>query len=156
MASEHIPLWQTYVANLKREHDIELADAERRVSEAHQALAQRPEKIVEKYINQQDIVAAEEKADRAFRSRQVAWRALSELGMAHTELPGDRCRCGKHRRSCNEAAVVTSVAGLPAWEARQAAEHRAGRRHFLPDGHPALLDHRWSSDAEAEDFDQAQ
>ena len=71
-------------------------------------------------------------------------------GLLHAELDGERCRCGKARRSCPEAAIVDGVHGSRAWEARQKEEARGGRRHYLPDGHPALVDHRWHSKADPE------
>ncbi len=114
------------------------------VAEAKARLDERPEKIVEKYINEADIAAARAEAARAFRSREYSWEALSALGLLHAELPEGGCRCGKRRReNCPEAALVEGVVGLRAWEARQAQEYRAGRRHFLPDGHPSLIDHTW-------------
>ncbi len=88
-------------------------------------------------------------AQRAFQSRSYAWRHLSALGLLHAELDGERCKCGKARRSCPEAAIVDGVHGLRAWEARQAEEARGGR---LPDGHPALVDHRGQSTADPEDW----
>ncbi len=86
----------------------------------------------------------------AFQSRSYAWYHLSALGLLHAELDGERCRCGKVRRSCPEAVLVDGVHGLRAWEARQVKEARAGHRHHLPDGHPALVDHRWLSTADPE------
>jgi hypothetical protein len=150
MASEHIALWRSYVDAVEAEGQARLAEAEARVAKAQAELAARPEKVVEKYVNDGEIVAARAEGDRAFRSREYAWRALSALGVLHVELPDDRCRCGKHRRSCAEAALVEGIVGLRAWEARQAAEARAGRTHYLPEGHPALIDHTWQGEAPEE------
>lgn len=144
MSTEHIPLWQEYVAAVEAEGRQAVAEVEARLARVQEELRQRPERVVEKYINQEDVQAAKDEASRAFRSREMAWRELSAVGILHTELEREKCRCGKSRRLCPEAAIVESVRGLPAWEARQAAEHRAGRPHYLPDGHPALIDHRWS------------
>lgn len=143
MSTEHIPLWAEYVAEVQAEAQRLVAEADGRAARAQAELAERPERVVEKYLNEEEVRTARSEADRAFRSREHAWHDLSALGLLHTELDGDRCRCGKDRRSCPEAAIVDAVRGLGAWESRQAAEHRAGRRHFLPEGHPALIDHRW-------------
>lgn len=152
MASDHIPLWREYVASVEEEWGRRLADAEQRVTEAKAELARRPEKIVEKYVNEEDISAARAEAERAFVSREYAWRAMSALGVLHAELPEGECRCRKSRRSCAEAELVEGVIGLRAWEARQAAEYRAGRRHFLPEGHRALIDHTWEGEEEPEEL----
>lgn len=152
MAKEHIPLWERYVAQVEAEGAARLAEAEGRVTRAQAELARRPERIVERYINEGDMQVAQAEAQRAFQSRSYAWHHLSALGLLHTELDGERCRCGKVRRSCPEAVLVDGVHGLRAWEARQVKEARAGHRHCLPDGHPALVDHRWLSTADPEDW----
>jgi len=152
MAKEHIPLWQGYVAQVEAEAGERLAEAEGRFARAQRELAERPERIVEKYINEADMQAAKAEAQRAFQSRSYAWQNLSALGLLHAEMDGARCRCGKVRRSCSEASLVDGVAGLRAWEARQAEEARAGRGHYLPNGHPAVVDHRWQSTAKPEDW----
>jgi hypothetical protein len=126
------------------------------VAHAQAELAKRPERLVERYINESELQAAKAGAQRAYQSRSYAWHHLSALGLLHAELDGERCKCGKARRSCPEAAIVDGVHGLRAWEARQAEEARGGRRHYLPDGHPALVDYRWHSTANPEDWTVSQ
>lgn len=152
MATEHIPHWERYVSQVEAEGAARLDEAEERLARAQAELVKRPERIVERYIDASDLQAAKSEAQRAFQSRSYAWHHLSALGLLHAELDGERCRCGKARRSCPEAAIVDGVHGLRAWEARQADEARRGNRHYLPDGHPALVDHRWSSAADPEDW----
>jgi hypothetical protein len=153
MASEHVPLWQAYVQAVEAEAATNLSEAEARTEQARRQLEARPERVVEKYLNEADIVAAKHQAQRAYTSREYAWQALSALGLLHVEQPEGQCRCGKVRRSCAEAQLVNGVNGLRQWEARQAEAHRQGHRHYLPDGHPALIDYRWQAGVEAEDWD---
>lgn len=70
MAKEHIPLWERYVAQVEAEGAARLAEAEGRVTRAQAELARRPERIVERYINEGDMQAVRQRRSaRSSRGR---------------------------------------------------------------------------------------
>jgi hypothetical protein len=120
-----------------------LAGGLRRViAEREQELADRPEKIVDKYIDVGELNEARAEAERAFRSRENAWQALVEIRLLHREVDDSKCRCGQRMDRCEVAVIVDRYPGVASWEAEQIARLKRGERHALPDGHPEILDRR--------------
>ena len=108
-----------------------------------QKLRDRPERIVERYVDQQELEDARAEAVRAFRSREKAWQALCEIRLIHREGTPGRCRCGQRLDACKIAQIVDRYPGLELWENEQYRRLRNDQDHMLPDSHPAVLDPRW-------------
>jgi hypothetical protein len=53
---------------------------------------------VDRYVDFDALHAARSEAERAFRSREMAWRALVEVRLLHQEEGDRQCRCGLIRR----------------------------------------------------------
>lgn len=139
----HIELWQALARDEKRKHDVEVENLVGRISDLEQELSNRPEKVVERYVDLQVLQEAEAEAQRAFRSRENAWQALCEVRLIHREGEPGRCRCGLRIDKCKVALIVDRYPGLEKWEMEQISRLRMDLDHRLPDGHPAVLDPNW-------------
>jgi hypothetical protein len=138
----HIDLWSSLVRSEQLEHDKELARLREKISNLEHELNERPERIVERYIDEQELKSARDEAQRAFRSRENAWQALCEIRLIHREGELGRCRCGERLDTCKIAGIVDRYPGLEQWEKEQYQRLRNHQDHGLPDGHPAVLDPR--------------
>jgi hypothetical protein len=139
----HIELWRAVVRSRQRDHDAKEAQLMSRISELEQKLRDRPEKIVERYVDLQELNEARDEARRAFRSRENAWQALCMVRLLHREGQPAQCRCGLRLDRCETAQIVNHYPGLEKWEKEQIHRLRNGCDHNLPDGHPVILDPRW-------------
>jgi len=144
----HLEMWTDFARALRRDYRDKEAELRRTVSGLEQQLLDRPEKIVERYIGQDEIDEAREEAERAFRSREMAFRALCEVRLLHREGQPGQCRCGLRLDRCPMAEIVDRYRALEKWEIEQYRRLKAGKTHNLPDGHPALLDPRWTPEGE--------
>jgi hypothetical protein len=140
----HIELWRSLARVQRRDQDAEAERLRRQILELEQELRDRPEKIVDRYVDRQELEHAKAEGDRAFRSRENAWQALCEVRLIHREGEPGRCRCGQRLDSCKIAQIVDRYPGLEQWERDQYLRLRNGQNHMLPDGHPAVLDRHWS------------
>lgn len=140
---KHTELWRSLVQSQKRDHDAHAARLGEEISLLRKQLDERPEKIVERYVDQQELDAARAEAQRAFQSRENAWQALCQVRLIHREGESGYCRCGKRMDNCKIVKIVDRYPGLEAWEKEQYQRLRDGRDHRLPDGHPAVLDPNW-------------
>ncbi|HUZ53113.1 MAG TPA: hypothetical protein VMU94_11370, partial [Streptosporangiaceae bacterium] len=100
----HIDLWRSLSRFEQRQHDAEVSRLGIQISQMEEELRDRPEKIVERYVGQDEIDEANEEAQRAFRSRENAFRALCEVRLIHREGEPGRCRCGQRLDTCKMAA----------------------------------------------------
>lgn len=91
---EHIEMWRSFVSAQQSDHDAQVKLLRQQISELEKALSERPEKIVERYIGQEELDDAKAEAERAFRSRENAWQALCEIRLIHREGESGHCRCG--------------------------------------------------------------
>jgi hypothetical protein len=144
--AEHLAWWQAQFDQSRTEAAASKATLEGRLDalQAHleSEMRNRPERIVEKWINREVIDAAEAKAESAYRSRERAWQGLCELRLLHREGTGGRCRCGARRDQCAEAEILDAYPGIVRWEAEQIARLRRHQPHALPPNHPVVLDPR--------------
>ncbi len=140
---KHIELWQALVRDEKRKQDAEVEKLRTQISGLQQELSDRPERVVERYIDLDELRKAQDEAERAFRSREKAWQALCEIRLIHREGNPGRCRCGVRLDSCKIAQIVDRYPGLEKWEKEQINRLRNYEDHRLPDGHPAVLDPTW-------------
>src|SRR5262249_15912877 len=127
----------------QRKHAAEVDRLRRQISQQEQELRDRPTRIIERYVDRQELDDAKAEADRAFRSRENAWQALCEIRLLHREGVSGRCGWGKRLDRCDIAAIVDRYPGLERWEKEQIQRLRNNLDHKLPDGHPAVLDPRW-------------
>lgn len=157
--AEHLTLWRDYVRDLEQEHADVVDGLRRRIQGLEQQLAERPEKIVEKWLNQDIVETAQAEAQRAFRSRARAWGGLLSVRVRHHETVNGRCRCSKPMKDCLDAQTVSLYGGLDKFENEQVALLRQGRRNDLPADHPARIDPKWKGVAERDlyedDVDEA-
>jgi hypothetical protein len=138
---EHIKLWRALLAGRRREHARMTADLKAQMADLEERLRNGP-----RTIGLYQIQAAQEEAQRAFRSRENAWQALCEVRLLHREAADGRCRCGARFDRCAEAQIVDRYPALVKWENEQYDRLRRGLIHALPDGHPAVLNPRWRPD----------
>jgi hypothetical protein len=139
----HIELWRVFLHSQQCDHNAKETLLQTRISDLEQELYDRPERIVERYVDLEELNEARGEARRAFRSRENAWQALCLVRLLHREgLPGE-CRCGLRLDRCETARIVDHYPGLEKWEREQVRRLRNGYDHNLPDGHPAVLDPRW-------------
>ena len=135
----HVKIWQEELArqleSLAERHSSEVASIAKE-------LADRPVRVVERNLDQGTVDEALGQRDAAFRSRDLAYQALCEVSLIHRDRGSGYCRCGLRTDRCETLPLVTWRA-LGEWERKQVARKRAGQPHFLPQGHPALLDPRW-------------
>lgn len=139
---EHLQLWQALTERQSREHAQEASALRTRITELEQELRSRPERLVDRHVDLNELQAARSEADRAFRSREMAWQALVEIRLLHREEDDGQCRCGLRLDRCRVAQIVDRYPALQRWEKEQIERVRRGEAHALPDGHPALLDRR--------------
>jgi hypothetical protein len=138
---EHIKLWRVLLADRQREHASVTADLKAQMAELEERLRNGP-----RTIGLDQIQAAQDEAQRAFRSRENAWQALCEVRLLHRKDADGRCRCGERFDRCAEAQIVDRYPALVKWENEQYDRLRRGLIHALPDGHPAVLNPRWRPD----------
>lgn len=113
-----------------------------RIDALEQELRDRPERVVDRYVDLDKLQLVQAEAERAFRSREHAWQALTEVRLLHREDDDGHCRCGTRADRCPIAAIADRYPALKAWEDEQVDRLRRGESHALPDGHPAVLDRR--------------
>jgi hypothetical protein len=132
---------------LRREYE----HTRQQLAAARQDLADRPVRIEVRVENlDQEIVgAALEAADDAYRRRDVAMGALSDLRLLHGKRKDDRtrCECGKSYLKCDAAQIVESFEGLAMWERSQAERAWLGEFSYLRHDHPARDDRNRLDDA---------
>lgn len=114
-----------------------------RLASLQQVLDDRPEKQVVKYVNLDKLEEATREQERAFRSRQNAWQALSEVRVFHRERDPGQCQCGARYEKCKVAEIVDRYPALAKWEATEVAKLRRGQPSGLPENQIARLDARW-------------
>lgn len=141
---EHLQLWAAYVEHVQTESNTLVAVLRAEVDAKQAELEARPEKIVPMYIDAQELQEARDRADRAFQSRDRAYRTLIEIRVDHRELDSGRCRCGKRFDQCSVGQLLAGYAGLLGWERNQVERAGQGLHHRLPENHPSLVDPRWA------------
>jgi hypothetical protein len=151
MNTEHVKAWEALTARRSSEHAAQLSQLRVEIAQVRQELVSRPEKIVDRYIEADVLEAAQNEAQRAFRSRENAWQALTEVRLLHRETDDVKCRCGVRIDRCAVAKIVERYPGLRRWEEEQVSRLRRGEPHALPDAHPAVLDRRWLLPGEYDD-----
>jgi hypothetical protein len=77
---EHIKLWRALLADRQREDARVTADLKAQMAELEERLRNGP-----RTIGLDQIQAALEEAQRAFRSRENTWQALCEVRLLHRE-----------------------------------------------------------------------
>lgn len=141
---QHVELWANTATALLEERDAdhtrEVARFQAEIAGRDKQLADRPERVVYQNLDQQTVWEAEEQRDHAFRSRDQAFRTLTEIRLLHREADGGSCRCGT--RGCPVFEILGGYRALESWEAKQIERMKKGRDHLLPPGHPAVLDRR--------------
>lgn len=147
---EHLVLWAAYAGHVQALGEQTAAELRALLASKDAELANRPEKIVDRYVDADKLEDARTEADRAFRSRDRAYRALIAIRIQHRELDDRKCRCGLKFDQCNIGQALGSYPGLLGWEKRQIERARRDEPHQLPDNHPALLDRRWTETARDE------
>jgi hypothetical protein len=140
---DHIELWRALLNARVQKLGKEIADLKDQLATARRDLDERPEKEILKYVGEGEIRAAQEEAQRAFASRQQAWRALSEIQCVHRERNNGRCQCGRPFEQCTEAKVLAGYPVLAEWVRSEMERLNRGLPCDLPAGHPARLDSRW-------------
>jgi hypothetical protein len=139
----------------RRRFEAERRTSERRIGELEEELARRP--VVEISLDKEVVACALADCDEAYRKRDVALSALSELRVMHHEQakqPG-QCTCGERRAKCAIAKLV-DIEYVKRWEEKQAERMSQGFGHMLPPNHPRMLDRRVGNDeGRPESIDEA-
>jgi hypothetical protein len=144
---------QHHFAMLRREYATareRMVEARREVRDMEHELAMRPVVTRVRVENLDKIIVDEALKDRdeAYRRRDVAMGALSDIRRIHHKNPDNRehCICGKVYKQCEIAWIADRWDGVLAWERSQAGRAYRGERHYLEYDHPALKDRDYFRD----------
>lgn len=140
--TEHLQMWITLDQHHQDRAASQVALLQGDLEGMRAQLDARPERLVEKYLDADVLVEARRTAERAFSSRERAWRTLVQVRLLHHEVENGRCRCGRRADQCDVAQLLADYRALNGWEQQQVARCRCGLAHGLPSGHPATLDRR--------------
>jgi hypothetical protein len=121
----HIQVWRELASTQRRSHRAEATLLKDRIAELEQELRARPEEIIERYVDRDELDGARAEAERAFRSRENAWQALCEVRLVHREGEPGRCRCGQRLDRCKVAMIVDRYPGLEKGRTSRFAGHEA-------------------------------
>ena len=145
---DHRDLWAEDARELAEQNANKLAaeqaSTETLRTQLAEEIAKRPPHVVHRNLDQEIVHEAEAERDSAYRSRDQAFQALSEVWLLHRDAGSDRCRCGRKFSQCDTAAIVNRYRALEQWERRQWERRRQRRDHMLPRNHPAVTDPRWT------------
>ena len=115
----HINLWRSLGQKQAQEHRAEAAQMREQIAHLEQELAERPVREVQRLVDADELQKYKDEADRAFRSREVAWQGLCEIRLRHREGEAGRCRCGLRMDRCQIAEIVGKYPALVKWEMEQ-------------------------------------
>ncbi|WP_129590483.1 hypothetical protein [Cryobacterium aureum] len=93
---------------------------------------------------QNDLVKRAERNTELAR-RQIDWAmaGIWRIETLHHDSATQKCSCGRTAGSCAESAAINPLRqALRGWEKKNVALLQAGRRHGLPEDHPAVLAQR--------------
>ena len=155
-SDEHIAAWRSVVERHDRAHARQVEELQGEIAALKAEMAARPERVVMRYIDQDEMYAAKSEADRAFRGRDRAFQVLCLIRLEHRESDGGKCRRGRRFDDCMEAKLVSNYPALVHWEKRQIARERRDLDHELPHTHPALLDPRWNEWGDWQEWEEAE
>ncbi|WP_146066090.1 hypothetical protein [Cryobacterium sp. Y82] len=93
---------------------------------------------------QNDLVKrAERNTELAHRQFDWAMAGIWRIEALHHDAATQKCSCGRTAGSCAESAAIDPLRqALRDWEKKNLGLLQAGRRHGLPDDHPAALAQR--------------
>lgn len=158
--TDHVGLWHSELALAKEHHEEVIAQLQTEIKRRnHQIASQRTEiadlqeavragvesaplPAVERWFADEQVVAAHNQRDSAYRSRDHAYRALWATHRLHHEdyAREGHCSCGRRLNQCKELAATSSVAHtLDKWEEDQVERIQLGQPDGLPADHPAVL-----------------
>ncbi len=136
---DHLRIWAGVVA--ERDHRIDKLSEE--VVKREDELAARPVRIVVENLDMHQVEEATAERDRAYQSRDRAYRLLSAAALLHEEGKKGLCTCGKSFRGCEVGQLLEEEGrGLRDWELKQRQRMEDGFSHWLPAHHPLVLDQR--------------
>jgi hypothetical protein len=157
---DHVKLWQSELA-IAREGHAEaihrlrevIQDQEERIAESRtkvgdleaavrEGFQNAPLPAVERWWKDEQVTAAYQQRDAAYRSRDWLFRALWAIDNLHhpEEKHRDQCSCGLRASSCKILIVLDPVTeSLIRWEQAQVERLRKGHPESLPDNHPEVL-----------------
>jgi ribosomal protein L44E len=154
---QHLEQWQEdferqqqmYEARQRRrdaEKDKVISELQATIEKLEVEIRSKPFQIVEKNLDQETVDEAEAERDKAYAARDRAYQALAELRVRHHDTGHGLCKCGKRIGICEDTEVLNSEMPFLRWEARQTeiARRRGEYASRLPDGHPGLINPRWS------------
>ncbi|WP_104199181.1 hypothetical protein [Cryobacterium sp. Y29] len=93
---------------------------------------------------QNDLVKRAER-NTALARRQIDWAmaGIWRIETLHHDSAMQKCSCGRTAGSCAESAAIDPLRqALGDWETKNVALLQSGRRHGLPEDHPAALAQR--------------
>lgn len=155
-ADMHHQIWQEHererIESLIETYEARLRERDGEVETLRQELNERPVQVVEKWVDADVLEAAHEFARRAYASREHAFRQLCLIHMAHHELRGERCSCGRSIADCDVVGVVEGYRALLRWERTQEEREERGLPHGLPYEYVRKLGRR-ADDDDPHEFD---
>jgi hypothetical protein len=128
----------------KRDEHIEQLRAA--IGQLEQKLDERPVRVVHENLDQEAVDGAYRDRDRALVARDAAYRLVAQFRSSHHDTGRGTCKCGVIMAKCDVTKIIDSDRSFLRWEASQCAlVGRNGRfSSKLPEGHPALINSRWS------------
>jgi hypothetical protein len=133
-------------ASLTR-HDGEVKGLNDVIAGLEQKLAERAPVRVDP--DQQKVWDAQAQASKWRGLRDDAFRVLARLRGLHHDPGNGRCICRKPVGECPETRLLNDARSFLRWEADQTQRYWQSRDCSLPDGHPALVNHKWPAPGSA-------
>lgn len=97
--------------------------------------------LVKPFLQNGVVVEAEKKMRNAYFARDMAFKTMTRIQEFHHPVTGtDKCQCGEYTFHCKVLeAIEWEGTHLERWQRKQLQLLNAGKRHDLPDNHPAVL-----------------
>jgi hypothetical protein len=158
---QHLEQWQLdfeqqqqmyEAAQAKRDVAADKAVAELRatIEKLKDEIRSRPVQLVERNLDQEKVDEAIRERDIYNAARVRAYKTLSRLRVVHHDAGDGRCTCGTSMARCAATEILDGDRSFLRWEVRQVdrIRSRGPYESALPEGHPAIIDPRWSPPGE--------
>ena len=154
----HCEMWaeskREALEDLGNDYEVKLSNLKDEIAGLKQELDERPVQVVTENLDAGVVAEAHEDARGAYRSRDTAFRRMTQVHMLHHESRAGYCRCGREIDDCEVAALVEGFRALKTWEWVNSERRRKRQVHSLPKDHPGIVDARWDPDSdEIREFD---
>ena len=161
---QHLEQWQLDFERQQQKYEARQAkrdadaDADAVISRLRETIeklkdeiSSKPVQFVERNLDQETVDEALRERDNANAACVRVYKTLAQVRVIHHDTGRGLCKCGKKLTECAETEIVDGNRSFLRWEARQVGHVRRNGPYgsALPEGHPAIINPRWSSPGEA-------